>query len=187
MGFSHARAVRQLAALTGHPENRVQQLLFESGLQARYERGELDTPSCCRLIRGKLGCDASDGEIGRAISEIFWPLPDMIPVVAACVASGMPFGVLSNTCEAHWNQVTAHTLTWLERRAAHCVLSFRERTAKPDPAIYQRAARLAGCAAAELFSRMTDRKMSPRRWNRAGKAPYSQVPGTLCKGFGRRV
>ncbi len=151
VGFSHPAAVRQLAALSGRPEPMVRALLFDSGLQWQYERGELDTPSCCRVIRERLGCVASNAAITSAISDIFWPLPEMIPVVAAFITARFPFGILSNTCDAHWNHVTTRTLSWLERRASHCVLSFREGTAKPEAAIYERAAELAGCEPDELF------------------------------------
>ena len=41
--FSHARMCRQIAAVSGVDQDRVQEILFAGGLELSYESGELTT------------------------------------------------------------------------------------------------------------------------------------------------
>ena len=41
ISFDHSRACQQIAELTGISPRRAEQILFDSGVQNQYERGEI--------------------------------------------------------------------------------------------------------------------------------------------------
>jgi FMN phosphatase YigB (HAD superfamily) len=59
--------------------------------------------------------------------------------------------VLSNTCAAHWEYCLDGRYPFLNRCFEKYALSFELKAMKPDPAIYARAAELAGVAPATIF------------------------------------
>lgn len=151
VGFSHHRAAAQLGRRCSRSAEEVHEILFDSPLLDSYERGLLDTPSLCHELRRQLSTEASDSSLASAISDIFWPLAETYPVVAALAQAGVPLGILSNTCDAHWQQITAHSLRWISRRFPTNVLSFETGARKPEPAIYDAAARAARTAPESIF------------------------------------
>jgi FMN phosphatase YigB (HAD superfamily) len=64
---------------------------------------------------------------------------------------GYRTGLLSNTCEAHWQFCVNHKFPYLARLFEVTALSYELGAMKPEAAIYQAAARLAGVAPAEIF------------------------------------
>lgn len=151
VGFSHQKACRQLAGISGRTVKEVEHLLFESPLQMAFERGELDTPQICGEIRRGLGFEAGDARIETAISDIFWPLEDSRHLVESLARTGIPMGILSNTCDAHWRQVNAVTAPWLRDVFSVFMLSFELGSAKPDAAIYGHAIAAAAVAPDTVF------------------------------------
>lgn len=70
---------------------------------------------------------------------MFQPLQEMVPVVAAVAASGLPMGILSNTCQAHWQLLGRSGYESLRHNFAARVLSFEVGGMKPAELIYQAA------------------------------------------------
>ncbi len=66
-------------------------------------------------------------------------------------AAGYRLGILSNTCEAHWQWLLAEDYGVLPTAFSVFALSFRIGAMKPDPRIYAKAAELAGVAPREIF------------------------------------
>jgi HAD superfamily hydrolase (TIGR01549 family) len=64
--------------------------------------------------------------------------------------AGYRLGILSNTCEGHWEHCAGRYALVRELFDVH-ILSYRVGAAKPDPAIYQSAARQAGVAPEDVF------------------------------------
>jgi FMN phosphatase YigB (HAD superfamily) len=67
----------------------------------------------------------------------------IIPLVAQLYAAGYRLGILSNTCEAHWDYVSDGRYRIIPELFEPCVLSFRIGTMKPSREIFLAAADLA--------------------------------------------
>ena len=149
--FSHEQACTQVAEVAGISSERVQEIIFESGLQWRYERGQID----CDAFHQEF-CQASSTTTERAPLElagsaIFEFNHSITPILEALTARGQRLGVLSNTCAAHWRYATDGRYAALGQHFEVYALSFEMGTAKPEPEIYHAAAELAGVPATEIF------------------------------------
>ena len=149
--FDHRIACRQVAELTGLSADRIWEIVFGSDLQMRYERGELSSreffEEFCAASNTRPDYDALHG----AHSDIFELNVPVIPIVAHVHAAGYRLGILSNTCEAHWDFVSNGRFTAIRDFFAVRVLSHVERCSKPDVAIYRRAVELAGAEPGRIF------------------------------------
>lgn len=151
LDFDHDIACRRVAALTGLGADRVRQEIFRSGLELRYERGELTTEEFHSEFCRRTGAEIAVDQLAEACSDIFSLKPEMPGLLRQLRAAGHRLGLLSNTCAAHWQFVYPRGFAELWPPFEQFALSFELRSLKPEPEIYQQAAALAGCALAEIF------------------------------------
>lgn len=150
--FDHGLACRKIGQLTERPEDQIQQILFgPHSLQWRYEAGTVCCEEFCDELRQRTETTVPDSDLLEACSHIFWPRISMVPVIANLHASGHRLGILSNTCRAHWDYVIQGRYRFLQVGFEHYVLSFEERSMKPDRAIYDAAARRADVPPDQIF------------------------------------
>jgi glucose-1-phosphatase len=147
--FDHEIAVRNLAAVAASDPDTVRRLVFTEGLAARYERGEISTPEVCRTLRKELRTAASNERICLAISDIFELNLAVMPLVTTLRCRDTPIGILSNTCEAHWDFINRRFS--ISRLFPVHALSFELGATKPDEAIYLQAANRAGVPPEKIF------------------------------------
>ncbi len=149
--FDHERAVQAVARATGAPASLVRHVIFGSGLELRYERGELSTDEFheefCRRTDSSLSMD----ELVWACSDIFEPIDAMHELVRQLKLGGHRLGVLSNTCDAHWRFVYPERYAELWSHFERFALSFELRSLKPEPDIYRQAATLAEVVPERIF------------------------------------
>jgi putative hydrolase of the HAD superfamily len=149
--FDHDRGCRQVGELVGMPAERVREVVFESDLNDRYERGEISSQQFydefCRATDTKTDFEA----FMMAGSDIFELNLPVMPVLAQLSAAGHAMGLLSNTCEAHWQFVTSGRFEVLNNFFAQQVLSYEAKCSKPDEKIFQLAARQAGVSPEQVF------------------------------------
>jgi epoxide hydrolase-like predicted phosphatase len=146
ISFDHSRAWQQIAGLTGIPSERVEKILFNSGLQVQYEMGEISTEEFHRYFCQQAKVSISLENLCFAASNIFEPLDDSIQLLQILSQAGHRLGLLSNTCDCHW-QFFRHDVrfSFLHSSFEQTVLSFEEGCMKPDTDIYRIAARRANC------------------------------------------
>jgi putative hydrolase of the HAD superfamily len=148
--FSVERMLRQMAAATETTEEQVSQVLFEGGLMRRHEAGQLSSrelyEAFCSAVGGRPGYD----RVLKAAAEIFALNLPTLPIVAQLRQAGYPLGVLSNTCQTHWDYCLSHYRIITDGFAVHA-LSYRIGALKPDAAIFDAAADLADCRPDEIF------------------------------------
>lgn len=147
--FSHERMYRQLGELVGRDGAEVERLLHESGLFDGYESGRVTTDEL-RIELGRLvGRQIDAAALDRAASDIFWLNESMEPVIDRLATNGLPLVLVSNTCETHFRWVSSRyrVLRHFTRR----VLSFEVGGCKPNPSIFEAAARAAGVLPSECF------------------------------------
>ncbi len=150
VGFDHGRLVRQLAAAAGATEAAVRRILFDEGMQELLELGRMTTGQFYAEFCRRTGVRAAEAELRRAATEFFWPNHEILPLLVQLRQRRYPLGILSNTCELHWDYCRRRFAYVAEMFDRH-VLSFRVGAMKPDRKIFEAAAEAAGCSPEELF------------------------------------
>jgi glucose-1-phosphatase len=141
---------RQMGAVAGIDPQRVYQVLLEHPLQSDYERGRITTREFYDAFCRDTGTQPDFDALLRAGSDIFDLDASMIPVVVQLYREGCRMGILSNTCESHWEHCLRRFRVLGEMFEVYA-LSYRIGAAKPEAAIFEAAAKLAGVAPEEIF------------------------------------
>jgi glucose-1-phosphatase len=151
--FSHERMARQMAAVSGTQPDRAWQVLFqgEAALHWAYERGELSRHQfyerfcqSCGVALGNLD------QLDAAGNDIFELDPMIVGLAGRLAGVGYRLGILSNTTESHWAHCTRRYGSLSTVFRVHA-LSFRLKSMKPSPSIFEAAAKLAGVEPAGIF------------------------------------
>ncbi|GAA4424498.1 HAD family phosphatase [Bremerella cremea] len=142
LDFDHGIACRQLAELLVTTEDVIQRDVFVSGQQWKYERGEIDTPQFHQWLCERYEIEPSIEDVVYAASAIFQPMPEVIEIAQRLNEAGHRMGILSNTCDAHWQYCLDRPYSFLDELFSVHALSFRLGCAKPESAIYEKAAQL---------------------------------------------
>lgn len=120
--------------------------VYASGLEDRFERGEVSPDQFADAVREQLGRDKAEmptPDVLDAISDMFTPIDSMCRVVESVRAGGCRIGLLSNTCHAHWDWILRQDYFVRKIVFDVTILSFRVGAAKPDEAIFRHAERAA--------------------------------------------
>lgn len=149
--FDREKATRNMAAVAGITPAAAHAAVFEGGLQARLERGEIDWEAFHREFGRMTGSTSDSGALADAASDMFELNVAILPVIAAVERSGCRTGILSNTCAPHWAHLLARRFSVLPGRFSVTVLSHEVGAMKPDRAIYAAAERMAGVPAESIF------------------------------------
>lgn len=153
--FDHRRACRNLAALTGADEQHIWDAAFASGLYLQADGGEVDGPAfyervCQQVWPGRQAWPAYEA-FAHAMSDIFEINVPMMAVVGQLESAGYRLGLLSNTCDLHYEFFGRGRYRLVAEAFDPVVLSFKLKLLKPDRRIYEQAAALAGVEPQEVF------------------------------------
>jgi glucose-1-phosphatase len=151
LNFDHPLACRQMGAVAGVPAEQVWQVVFDSGLNLRYERGEINDQQFYEAFCEQTGTRPDPAELNRAGSDIFSLNVPIMPIVAALDGAGYRLGILSNTGSAHWNWCAKGRYGIIVHPFKVHALSFEIGAVKPDAKIFAAAAKLAGVNPEEIF------------------------------------
>jgi FMN phosphatase YigB (HAD superfamily) len=141
---------RRMAEVAGLDPPQVRRALFEHPLQKDYERGLSTTREFYETFCDTTGTRPNFEALLCAASDIFDLDAAMIPVVAHLYEAGHRLGILSNTCDCHWEHCLRRFPLLNELFEVHA-LSYRIGAAKPEVAMFEAAAMLAGVELAEVF------------------------------------
>jgi len=141
---------RQMGEVAAIDPARVYQVLLEHPLQKEYERGRISTREFFEGFCRATGTRPDLGALISAGSDIFELNASMIPVAVHLYRAGWRMGILSNTCESHWEHCLRRFPLLGEFFGVHA-LSYRIGAAKPEAAIFEAAAQLAGVAPEAIF------------------------------------
>jgi FMN phosphatase YigB (HAD superfamily) len=89
--------------------------------------------------------------LAHAAGAIFKINSSITPVVAQLFAAGHRLGLLSNTCEMHWDYFADGRYSLVPEIFESVILSFRVGAMKPDAKIYAAAADAAHVRPEEIF------------------------------------
>jgi putative hydrolase of the HAD superfamily len=148
--FSVERMCRQMGEAAGVSADRVREVVFDTDLQSRYERGAVSTPEFYDAFCRQTGAGVALEPLCSAASDIFEINACMLPVVAQLSQGRWPMGILSNTCACHWEHCLRRYRI-LQDSFRKYALSYELACAKPEPAIFHKAAAMAGVTPGEIF------------------------------------
>jgi FMN phosphatase YigB (HAD superfamily) len=154
VSFDPAIACRKAARLLGIDPDHAHRLIYASGLQTAYERGEVDCQAYVASLRRELSLDHAtppSPAILDAISDMFTPIDAMLETVHWTRQRAGRIGVLSNTCAAHWNWIRRQRWPIAQIEFDATVLSYEVLSMKPDSGVYEAAEQAAGVLPHQLL------------------------------------
>jgi len=168
LDFDHEVACQQLAHVLETTADAIRTDVFHSGQQWKYERGEITTLDLHHWLCDRYDVEAKLEDVCHAASHIFQPIDGTVEIASQLHAAGKRMGILSNTCDAHWEYCLGKPFPFLHDFFPVHALSFRIGTMKPDQEIYTQAARLCDVAPEKIFF-VDDRE--------------ENVAGAVCAGY----
>jgi glucose-1-phosphatase len=148
--YSVERMLDQMAAVAGVSAQTVDETLFGRGLMRQHETGLLSKRQLYEAFCQATGTRPDFAKLAAAAADIFELNVSMVPLVAQLCQAGYRMGILSNTCDTHWDHCLARYRIVRDSFSVFA-LSHRIGALKPDAAIYRAAADLAGCSPREIF------------------------------------
>jgi HAD superfamily hydrolase (TIGR01509 family) len=148
--FDIQRMLRQIGEVSGVEPARVKQAVFDSGLQQQYETGQVSSREFYDAFCRQTGTLPDYQSLHRAGNEIFELNLSLLPVVAHLTQAGYRLGILSNTCEGHWQHCRQRFRIVAEPFSVYA-LSCQIGVTKPEAAIFHKAAELAGVRPQGIF------------------------------------
>lgn len=149
--FDHQTAVDQLSRLAGRPAELVRQVVFDSDLQNRYETGLVSGREFAAEVNVELESALPTADILKAISDIFQPNLPILAAIKWVEQAGIPMGILSNTCEAHWRWIEYQRWPVMGPWWSQAVLSYEVQSMKPGSRIYEVCEQRAECRGQDIF------------------------------------
>lgn len=149
--FDPARGCENVSRWAGVSAAAVQRAVWDSGLEERYERGELSCEQFAAAVCRQLSIDAQPGDLLDLVSDMFTPSRTILPVIQSLQQSGLPLGILSNTCHAHWDWIRRRRWPVASEWFQVAVLSYEIGCMKPAAEIYEAAAARAGVPPQSIF------------------------------------
>lgn len=150
LDFDHDLACRQIATVANAPVDVVRRVLFQTDLQIRYETGLITSDQFHQQFCDATGSSPNKDALLLAGSDIFEMNPPMLPLIKRLAAGRIPLGILSNTCEAHWEFIKDH-YPFVCESFLHTILSYQVEAMKPNEKIYLKAIETAGVPAERIF------------------------------------
>ena len=147
VSFDNHVAIANVARAADIDEKRVRERVYDSGLQDQYEHGELSDEAYAQEARARLEIDAerlSTEAFLEAISAMFVPIDGMAELVQSVRSRLGRVGLLSNTCDAHWQWIRRQPWTVSTLEFDSLILSYEVGAMKPNEAIYMAAEEGAG-------------------------------------------
>lgn len=149
--FDHALAWQKVAALTGLGVPEVERFFTAEDRPRRVETGVLAWDELHAEFVREMDTDVDAQALARAAGDIFRLRTEMLPVIAGLERAGVPLGILSNTCDIHWQHLLRCRYGILPGGIGPLVLSYEVGAMKPDRSIYDTATEQAGVAAESIF------------------------------------
>lgn len=154
VSFDPKTACRNVAELLNVSEAAADEAIYGSGLQDRFERGEVSPQQYVNQVACRLRVDPQQivlSDLMQSISDMFVPIESMALTIESVRRRGVRFGLLSNTCSAHWNWVTGQNWSTVDQPFQTTILSYEIGAMKPDPKIYHVAQKAADVAPEKIL------------------------------------
>lgn len=152
--FDVQRACENVAQRWEVDPAEVRRVIWDSGLQDRFEHGEVSVDEFATTVRDGLKLDvaaAPTTELVDRLCDMFEPIVEMVDLVDEVRQRGTRLGILSNTCHAHWQWLVRAEYAALRGPFDHVILSYEHGLMKPHLSLYRIAAEKTGEEAASIL------------------------------------
>jgi glucose-1-phosphatase len=149
--FDHNLAFRKMAKIAGISTEQMRSIVMESQLQIEYETGHINSLQFVSRIADSIGRELDTADMLHAAADMFIPNPHILPTLTHLQDKGIPMGLLSNTCEAHWKWIMEIGYPQVAGWFAPVILSYEVKSMKPDAHIYREAERQCGFSPSQIF------------------------------------
>ena len=149
--FDHDLAFRKMAKIAGVTPEQMRSIVMDSQLQIEYETGHITSLQFVSRIADSIGKELDMADMLHAAADMFIPNPHILPTLQRVREKGIPMGLLSNTCEAHWHWISEIGYPQVAGWFSPVILSYEVKSMKPDGHIYREAARQCGVEAPKIF------------------------------------
>ncbi len=154
--FDPQQGCERLAGWLGVAAQDVRRVVWESGLQDEFEHGRISPPDFATRILIALDCNDVDLQPSGQplldfLSDMFTPLNQTLELVGDLQRQQIRFGILSNTCCAHWDWILRQPWDLPCRESVANILSFEVGAMKPQGRIYQVAQAAANVPPESIF------------------------------------
>jgi FMN phosphatase YigB (HAD superfamily) len=149
--FDYDQGFHQMAETTGHSVSCIKEFYTTEDIQSRLENGELSWQEVHRTFCNRFFSTVSLEEFSRAAGDIFELNFEMLPVLTALQRSGLRLGLLSNSCQPHWDHLCHFGYALLPHAFSILVISHEVSIAKPAREIYKHAQQAANFPADQIF------------------------------------
>ena len=139
--FDHMRPCKRLSERSGIPADFIYDKVFQSGLEKEYDLVRISSKKFGQSIINLFDINVPLDEIQQYWQEIFWPVPGMEELLRS-LKDRYTLILLSNTNEWHFTYCY-NTYSFLGFFDYHA-LSYKLGCRKPDPVIFDKAAKMAG-------------------------------------------
>ncbi|XZE32200.1 HAD family hydrolase [Pirellulaceae bacterium SH501] len=149
--FDHDLAFRRMAKIAGVSPKQMRAAVMDSELQIAYETGHISGSEFVDRIAQHLDKRLDVEPILEAAADMFIANTHILPVLERVKELRIPMGLLSNTCEAHWQWILQQRYPQVVDWFSPVILSFEAKSMKPDKGIYEQAEERAGVAPEHIF------------------------------------
>ncbi|XZE42924.1 HAD-IA family hydrolase [Pirellulaceae bacterium SH467] len=149
--FDHDLAFRRMAKIAGVTPREMRAAVMDTELQIAYETGHISGSEFVDRIAEHLDKPLAVAPILEAAADMFIANTHILPVLERVQELRIPMGLLSNTCEAHWQWIVQQRYPQVIDWFSPVILSFEAKSMKPDNGIYEQAEQRAGVAPERIF------------------------------------
>lgn len=151
VSFDYDQGFHQIGEKTAIAVSRIKEFYTTENIQSRLENGELSWQDVHDAFCTRFGSTVSMEAFSKAAGDIFALNFPMVPVVTAMQRSGIRLGLLSNSCQPHWDHLCTCGFTLLPHPFSVLVVSHEVSLAKPAREIYAHAQRASNTPADRIF------------------------------------
>ncbi|MCB1107485.1 MAG: HAD family phosphatase [Chlamydiia bacterium] len=137
VNFSHQKMFSQIASLTGHTIEHIEDLLVTHRMGYQYERGLLSSEEIYEIFQKDAPKTFEIDEFLDAATSIFHPKKEMETLVETLKRKGYQLILISNTSRPHYTHI-AQNYPFLSQ-FDHIILSYEVGAIKPEKEIFEYA------------------------------------------------
>jgi FMN phosphatase YigB (HAD superfamily) len=147
--FDYLIAARKIAARCKMEAGQVKHFIAQSPLLFKLETGLITSEEFFKGICDATGFCGDIEEFSSFFSDVFTPIPEMIQLQADLRQRGFPTYILSNTNDLAVTHIR-RSFPFFANFDGH-ILSYEQRSMKPDSKIYEAAERFSGKSGREIL------------------------------------
>jgi putative hydrolase of the HAD superfamily len=147
--FDFRPAFDCLSRVTSQTAEEIENFFLQSGLEVLYDGGQITSSDFYKEVKKGLRHSLSYNQFKKVWNQIFTPNREIIRLIERLKTSGYRLVLISNTNAMHYAYLR-ETCPVL-RAFDHHVLSFKEKSRKPDERIYRSAIRACRVEPHQIF------------------------------------